>query len=233
MLISHRKKFVFVHIYKTAGTSVSDLFLPYARLRDRMVFQILPTRKVVSLIIRLMNWYDDGQKQFTGVHKHAPAIDIKNYMGARKYDAYYKFIFVRNPYDLMVSLFFYIRQAKVHRDHEKVSAMEFDEFVRWEIDRKPPLQWHFLTDPTNGEVIVNYIGYFETLKEDIDFLKKKFDIQEAGSIQHKNPSNQRSKKDYRTYYTEESKRLVADYFKEDLQQLGYSFEGIDQKRVLS
>jgi len=232
MLISHSKKFVFVHIYKTAGTSISDLFLPYSRLKDRLVFQFKPTRKFVSLVIRLMKWHDDGQQQFTGVHKHAPAIDIKNYMGATKYDDYYKFIFVRNPYDLMVSLYFYIRQAKVHRDHERVNTMEFDEFVKWEIERNPPLQWDFLTDPDSGEIIVNYIGYFETIKDDISFLKTKFALGEAGSIQHKNPSNKRSKKDYRTYYTEDSKNRVEQYFKKDLENLGYSFEGITQKRVI-
>lgn len=232
MLISHRKKFVFVHIYKTAGTSITDLFLPYARLRDRLVFKFLPTRMAASLIIRIMGWYDDGHKQFTGVHKHAPAIEIKKYMGAKKFDRYYSFVFVRNPFDLMVSLYFYIRQNAAHKDHKRLQEMEFTDFVRWEIDSKPRLQYDFISDPESGEIIVDYIGYFERINEDLEFLKNKFGIRAAGEVKHKNPSSQRDKKDYRSYYTDEARELVASYFRKDLDELGYDFDGIKQKRIL-
>ena len=46
------------------------------------------------------------KKQFTGFHKHAKAIDIKKKIG-KQYSNFFKFCFVRNPYDHLVSLYFY------------------------------------------------------------------------------------------------------------------------------
>jgi len=226
MLISHKNKFIFVHIYKTAGTSVTSVFLPHSRLIDRLVFEFVPTRKFVSLIIRIMNWYDDGQKQFTGVHKHAKAIDILNYLGEKKFFDYYKFVFVRNPYDLMVSLYFYISQSKNHIDYAKVSDMSFKEFLVWYISKTPPLQLDFIRHPKTKEIIVDYIGKFETLDKDIDCIQRKLELNTVKNLTHLNPSSKRKSKDFRAYYDEETKSMVGSYFKEDLDVLGYDFNGI-------
>ncbi|MGB5819488.1 MAG: sulfotransferase family 2 domain-containing protein [Saonia sp.] len=225
MLISHKKKFVFIHIYKTAGTSVMNVFLPYARLTDRMVFDFKFTSKIVSFIIRLMNWYDDGQKQFTGVHKHAPATDIRNLIGEKLYNEYFSFIFVRNPFDLIVSLYFYISQSRVHIDHESVLKMTFSEFVEWYISSKPALQLDFVTDPITKKVIVNYIGRFETLNDDMNFIVQRLGLPSERSLQHRNPSKKRKSKDYKSYYDAETRELVASYFQKDLDNFGYCFEG--------
>ena len=36
MIISHSKKFIFIHIYKTAGTSISQALLPHARFIEKI-----------------------------------------------------------------------------------------------------------------------------------------------------------------------------------------------------
>ncbi len=225
MLISHRKKFVFVHIYKTAGTSITNIFLPYARLRDRLVFDFWFSQKVISVIIRIMKWHDHGQKQFTGVHKHAPAIDILRFLGEKKYNSYFSFIFVRNPYDLMVSLYFYIIQSKVHVDHKTVSEMTFPEFAKWHISKKPRLQLDFASNPETGAIIVNHIGRFETMNSDIEFVSSKLQLRKNRSLEHKNPSINRKSKDYRDYYDENTKKLIFSYFRKDIEGLGYHFDG--------
>ncbi|KQC29344.1 sulfotransferase family 2 domain-containing protein [Flagellimonas eckloniae] len=225
MLISHKKKFVFVHIYKTAGTSVMNVFLPYGRFIDRLVFDFWFSKKIISQIIKLMKWNDDGQRQFTGVHKHAPAIAIKNYMGP-SYDDYFSFVFVRNPYDLMVSLYFYISQAKLHVDHERVSKMTFTEFATWHISTNPKTQWDFVADPTTGNLMVDYVGKFETLNSDLEHIMSKLDLADNRGLTHKNPSRKRKSKDYRDYYDTSTKKMVSDYFKKDLEGFGYSFDGI-------
>ncbi len=231
MLISHRKKFVFIHIYKTAGTSVRTLFAPHARLRDRLAFHYLISKKIIAVIVRVMRWHNGNYKLFTGVHMHAPAIEIKEFMGAKRYNQYFKFAFVRNPFDRMVSLYTYMKQKKAHIGHKTVREMSFTEFVKWELAKKPSCQWKFITDPETGEILVNYIGYFESLNEDIDFIKNKLNIRDKSGLMHLNPSKKKNK-DYRSYYTEETKKLVADYFKKDLDELGYDFDGIKQKRIL-
>ena len=76
MIISHSKKFVFVHIFKTAGTSVRDVVLPYARLIDKIAFHFVLTRKAIGFYARITGRTDEGQSFITGIHKHATALDL-------------------------------------------------------------------------------------------------------------------------------------------------------------
>ena len=125
MLISHKNKFIFIHIYKTAGTSTMDMFLPYCRLLDRLAYDFKVSRKLFGLFGHFMGWDDDGMRQFTGFHMHATAREIREKMNREMFETYYKFVFVRNPFDFLVSLYFYISQDKNHRDHRYVAGMAF------------------------------------------------------------------------------------------------------------
>lgn len=202
-----------------------NVFLPYARQIDRMVFDYWLSKKIISQIIKLMGWIDDGQRQFTGVHKHASAQEILTYMGRDSYQSYFSFVFVRNPYDLLVSLYFYITQAKRHKDHDKVIEMSFKEFANWHIASKPPRQWDFVSDSETNALIVDYVGRFETLNEDLKTITQKLTLPERRDLRHKNPSRKRKSKDYRDYYDPETKALVTAYFKKDLEQFNYDFNG--------
>ncbi|MDA3897411.1 MAG: sulfotransferase family 2 domain-containing protein [Desulfobacteraceae bacterium] len=221
MLISHKKKFIFIHIYKTAGTSVMDVFLPYARLIDRLVYEFKYTSKAVSVLNNIMGWWDHGNREFTGFQKHAPAIDIKKSMGGR-FDDYFTFAFVRNPYDWLVSLYFYIRQAKEHPMSDKLNSMNFKAFIRWYLTQAPSRQVDFVTDE-NRNVIVNYVAKFESLANDIENICRCVSIT-VSSVGHKNLSVQRDHKDYRKYYDDSICAEVASYFKEDLALFGYDFD---------
>ena len=92
MIISHKKKFIFVHIYKTAGSSVR-------RRLERF-----------DAAYNLFHW---GKSKFTpnpvliaplGL-KHSDAKTIRKAVGAETYDSYFSFCFVRNPWDWQVSLY--------------------------------------------------------------------------------------------------------------------------------
>jgi len=227
MLISHKHKFIFIHIYKTAGTSVTDVFLPYSRLIDRLVNEYKYSKKIALYIVRKMGWYDDGMKQFTGFHKHAKAWEFKEKLGRERFGSYFKFTFVRNPFDLLVSLYFYISQDRAHPNHRAVASMSFPEFVKWHIAQSPPHQLNFVIDPTNGERLVDYIGRFETLEKDMGIIEAKLSIQSAHHLPHQNPSSKRKSKNFREYYDDESRCLVQEYFRHDLSSFGYDFEGFE------
>lgn len=229
MLLSHNKRFIFIHIYKTAGTSVMDVFLPYSRLIDKMIYGYKFTSKLAGGIVYLMGWHDDGMKQFTGIHKHATANDIMNKLGKELFSSYYKFAFVRNPYDLLVSLYFYFKQSKNHSLHHVFVNMEYIEFLKWHINQSPPNQVDFIMDARRESFIVDYVGRFETIQRDIKNIQKKLNLPLNKGLLHKNPSVHRKNNDYKEYYDNESIALVDGYFRKDLQLLGYSYEGFDKK----
>ncbi|MDM8553372.1 sulfotransferase family 2 domain-containing protein [Desulfococcaceae bacterium HSG7] len=162
-------------------------------------------------------------KQFTGFHKHAKAYEIKKKLDI--FDSYYKFTFVRNPFDFLVSLYFYILQAKYHRHHDVVNNMNFLEFLKWYIANNPPHQIDFVTDPYSGKRLVDYIGRFETLEKNLATIQERLGLKMAISVEHKNRSFKRKRKDYNFFYDEESVSLVGKYFQTDLNMLGYDFDG--------
>ena len=169
-----------------------------------------------------MGWHDDGLKQFTGFHRHVKAVDVKEKLGAEKFNSYYKFAFIRNPFDLLVSLYEYIRGSKVHRYHEKVKGMSFKEFLQWHIENDPPRQIDFVINKQN-DLLVDFIGKFESLEEDVSTVIETLNLDVNKSLKHKNPSKKRQNKDYKNYYDQESRRLVENYFDQDLELGSYSF----------
>lgn len=77
MLISNSKKFIFIHIFKTAGTSVREQFISDTRLVDKLAYKYKISIKIYRKIIKLMHWQNDDMKQFTGYHKHEKAYNIE------------------------------------------------------------------------------------------------------------------------------------------------------------
>lgn len=223
MLISHKKKFVFVHIYKTAGTSVSRLFLPYARLSDRLAYDFWISVKLYAIIAKMMHWENVGMKHFTGYHKHASAVDIKAKMGAERYNSYFKFAFVRNPFDHTVSMFHYILQTPKHFLYESIKGKSFEQFLPIYLEMNPRRQVDFLFDPANGEQLVDFIGSLETIEDDICFVREKLSLDASAALPHANKSTKRAIRDYREYYNDLTKGLVTQYFAEDLDRFGYLY----------
>ena len=225
MLMSHSHKFIFIHIYKTAGTSVANEFVPYSRLLDRMAYEYRFSRIAYGRVINLMGWHGGGMKQFTGYHKHAKAYQIEEKLGSNIFNSYYKFAFVRHPFDFIASLYFYLLQAKTNVSHKMVSGMNFSDFLKWHLSRNPPLQIDFLMNRSRDRRLVDYVGRYESLSKDVSNIKKHLNLENSGRIEHMNPSVKRKSKDYKDYYGDEEKNLLLDYFRHDFEILGYDYDG--------
>lgn len=219
MIISTRKNFIFVHVYKTGGTSVSSALINYARLRERIASEFYLSKKLTSFINSKLNLTDQGNQWFNGLHKHAKAIEIREYLGDSKYNAYYKFAFVRNPWDWQISLYHYIRKDKYHKDNTIANTLNFHDFLKREIENFAPCQLDFLSDD-RGKIILDKIGKFETLQQDFYEILNYLSLTPV-KLQRLNPSNR--SKNYRQYYTEQTAMLVNDYFQRDIEYFNYSF----------
>lgn len=223
MLISHSRKFVFVHVYKAAGTSVTQALLPHARWVDRAVYGRGRLKRAIQLFNRITGQQHKGHRHITGHHKFATARQIRDRLGAERFDSYFSFGFVRNPFDWFVSIHAHLRRLQEHPLHGRASGMEFGDFLAWSVEQRTPRQSDFVT-AEDGSLLVDFVGRVETLEADLRQIRARLRLPE-GNAPHENASPGREK-DYRRYYDDRSRGLVEQYFAEDLARFGYGFEGL-------
>lgn len=221
MLISYSHQFIFFHVTKAAGTSMKDALKAYADEPEH--FKIKRPPQTV-----------EGQpNKFYAMWEamlwHAKAQDARKELPAEIFDRFYKFAFVRNPWDWQVSYYNFILKEETHIRHELVKNMAggFEEYLEWVIATKNPfpkgatkLQKEIIADQ-HGNLLVDFIGRFETLHQDFETVCKTLGL--ALTLPHLNQSRQQ--RDYRPYYTDRTRQLVADHFGEDADLFGYTFEG--------
>lgn len=188
MLGSHSKKFLFFHVYKVAGTSI---------------------RSVLS-----------KHSDFHHPNGHFTPSELIQIGGQYLINKYTSFAFVRNPWDWQVSLYHFMLKDINHFQHNIVKDMSFDEYLEWRVNEDLSFQYSFLSDngDLDGEVNLSFIGKYEYLESDFNFIMNELGIDEK--IPHYNKSNHR---DYKTYYDEKSKKLVENVFKKDIEFFGYTF----------
>jgi len=146
---------------------------------------------------------------------------VKRCLPADAYDALFKFAFVRNPWDRLVSRYAHLLRSKDRNRYSFISNLEkFEDFLQWEMRRHSADQYHYVTD-AQGRQIVDFIGHYETLAG--DFAKVCARLKVQAKLPHENVSEHR---DYRTYYTPETREFVAKRFQRDIEMFGYDFDGL-------
>lgn len=217
MLLSHRYKFLFVHVAKTGGTSVRAA-LNTLRWRDPMYYMMLPAHKLSRL---------SGHTLGTKFPRHSRIIAAKEMLPEAFFNSLYKFVFVRNPWDLQVSSFHHIRRE---RPHFMNGIDEFNEFMRWKFNPDRPYQYHIDTSLSlqsdyvidfRNNVLVDYIGRYENLHDDFEHVCQTIGVKLG--LPHKRKANDR-KKDFREYYSDDTAELVAEHFQKDIALFNYTFD---------
>lgn len=147
---------------------------------------------------------------------------------------YFKFCFVRNPYDRFLSLYRYACAGCYFLPLDEFIE-RIDEFdIEWRVKRRQPLVWdvHFMPQvefiTVDGEIVADFIGRFENFEADFADVLSRLDIQcdevplvggrsAVGKMEHLGGH-------YAQHYTEAARQYVEDRYAEDLKAFGYEFE---------
>ena len=150
-------------------------------------------------------------------------------------DRYFKFTFVRNPWDRLVSAYRFLKSGgfnaedKAWADANLRRFVDFRDFVRrwvtpanvnsWQ-HFKP--QYRFITDPS-GQMPMDYLGYFENLRNDFRNIANLLGLRVK--LPHHNSSPPLlGDHHYTEKYDAETREIVASVYKRDIELLGYDFE---------
>jgi len=115
VIISYSHRFIFIHVGKAAGSSVQNALEPYAHKPE----QYLMNRLLATVGIHVNYCTNYKKKRF---RNHAIARTVRGQLPSRVYDEFFKFAFVRNPWDRLVSLYHFMRDKPLHHHHELVKS---------------------------------------------------------------------------------------------------------------
>lgn len=205
MVLSDTKKFLFIHIPKTAGTSIKQVLQPYG-VTDYF-------------------GYSRGLEQYIQARGRFPP--HLSYVGAANLltvdlSSYYKFTFVRNPWDRYVSMYEYFRSDTKHAMHQRCLTCSFGDFIEDVIARRATFdtksQIEYVVPPA-GMRPVDFIGKVENIENDFAIVCRTLGIEHA----ELSTLNATHHKHYRSYYDDSLQRKVEEFCRPEIELFGYGF----------
>ena len=163
MLLSTERKFIFVHVPKTAGSSLHNALVPFSRTSNRTLFRSFLRRTPIV-----------ESPEHAHFRIHETAKKIRSKISPQVWDTYFSFAVVRNPFDHAVSHYEYLKQYRNKLIADEFSKITFNEYLdirlsqRKCFDRlfiKLPNQSYFLCE--QGNVLVDHVYKFEHLSEGV------------------------------------------------------------------
>lgn len=201
-MISLQKRFLFVHIPKTAGNSIQSV------LRDYSEDELVALRKEQDGIERF-GLRNPNYK----VKKHSTLSEYYDALGDEQFRKLYKFTCIRNPWDRMVSYYFTPTQNPEIWNRKKFreticKAVSVADYLRLDSHEADPF------------ANVNCIMRFENLADDFRAVCAGIGISPPALPQY----NRSTREHYSKYYDDELRELVRTRFAAEIERFGYTFE---------
>jgi sulfotransferase famil protein len=209
VLISDTHQFIFVHIRKAAGSSIRDTLEPISIQKPTDTIS-----KIKSRILKIEKDY-----HHFAFRQHSDINIVKRIMPENLFESYFKFAFVRNPWKRLISEYEFIKRRPDHGRHKKLMKMTFSDYILYQAKRFDAHQINMLADK-NGKLQMDFIGKFENLQEDWNFICNKLGI-ENKELSHRKKA---AKVDYDNYYNEENKQLVEQIWNRDIKAFEYNYD---------
>ena len=156
---------------------------------------------------------------------HLPAVVLRELVGHERWQGYFTFAIVRNPWDRMVSTYAYLKAlmskpGAKERQPDNYALMErsgdFAGFLRMSHLTENDMTALLVDDA--GTQIVDFVGRFERLSADLAFISERIGF--AIKLPRLNVSDHGG---YRDYYSPETQAIVARNFSRDIERFAYTF----------
>ena len=207
MIVSHRHRFIFAAIPKTGTHSVRGA------LREHMGPDDI---EQVGLFINKRFPYPELAQIR---HGHLGLAQVRPYLGEEVFRTYFKFGFVRNPFDRFVSYCAFMTRGDGAFGHDPQHVMRHILFEARPLQHvlfRP--QSELLTDG-DGKLLADFVGRVEQMQGSYDEVCARIGIP-TRALDRINDSR---REDYRVYYDQGLIDGVADLYRRDLELFDYEF----------
>tara|TARA_B100001059_G_C17787283_1_gene557909 strand:+ start:169 stop:894 length:726 start_codon:yes stop_codon:yes gene_type:complete len=237
MLVSHRKKFIVTKGKKTAGTSVESFFERYCVPEG--TWEASHRREESVTESGIIGYRGPNAKSSTW-RNHMSAKEIRDQIGREIWDDYYKFTVIRNPFDKLVSLFYWLEKRKqngysisrkgrslitrltgIGNAFDRVSGnTDIEKFRSWiRLGGTVNDQGTYLIDQ---QECLDYYIRFEDLDGGIRDVCRHLSIEfDSGDLPKFKTGLRKNDRSIREFYDSETEDLVRKMFGWELDQFGY------------
>jgi len=203
------KNFIFTHITKTAGSSFNKVFTTTFGAHDYLLTGHV--NHEINYFVGFKNYQD---------LEHLTVQQQSKILGPKRFNDCFKFTFVRNPWDRLVSNYFWKQNDPWanKKVKEYVNTHSFEQYILEGIAplAVPMHQW--VTD-SNKKVVVDFVGRYENLHDDFSKVCQKINIKTPELPQVYKTNH----KPYKDYYSQATIDKVASVYKDDIEIFGYDY----------
>lgn len=181
---------LYFHIGKTGGSSIHK-----ALVDNGYDDNILANRSV---------YYEAKKEYFKGV--------------ANNFYNYFKFTFVRNKFEQLVSLYHYDKNGGI------LGSMSFDSFIKDLVAKDEGLYGEWLDQyhltHIDGECIFDYIGKYHEFQESVDHIMDNIGLP-RDCVPRVNVTKRDRSKHFSEYYNKETEAIVREKFAKEIEFFGF------------
>ena len=221
MIISHRHGFVFVHVNKVAGSSLTDSLAAVCGPKDiigrmsgaeagRSQNNEIPIPKMT--LRSLGSWAKRRRRPM--VASHTRATQARRLIGPDLWDRYFTFAIERNPWDKAVSRYFWDRYR--HLDEDPGFSTFLREVPKWKLTT-------FGLYSARGKIIVDEVLRYESLAQELGRVWDRLGIFPPDPSLKLGGTRPEWARDYRVMYGDGDAEFIARVCSREIAAFGYRF----------
>lgn len=230
MILSHKHKFIFIKTNKTAGTSIEIALSKFCG-EDDIITPVAPEDEISrrKLGYRGPQHYraplaDYGWRDYRNLafrfrpkrryYNHMTSTEVRQFVGEDVWNSYYKFCFERNPFDRLVSLYYWRNRKEPRQSISKFLESGFPVILK---------KYGYHSYTMDGRVVVDKVCRYESLRDELEGVRRQLGIPEALELPRAKASYRKDRRSYRELLTEGDKVEIARMFRSEIELFNYQY----------